>query len=94
VEKTASSASRVNWLHDRQFGYQTANVQKNDYEPGGASPWGARKVTIKRKSNKGTIGVGTQWDKCVYDGFEMCFTATADPDTKLFDPQGFEVKIE
>ena len=57
-------------------------------------PWGARKVTIKRKSNKGTIGMGSQWGKFVYDGLEMVFTTKADPKTKKVDPQGFDVKIE
>lgn len=59
-------------------------------------PWGARKITIKRKSNKGSIGMGTQWNKCLYDGIEMCFTAKPDPTAKIkkIDPQGFDMKIE
>ena len=59
-------------------------------------PWGTRRVTIKRTSHRGSIGMGTQWNRCVYDGLEMCFTAKPDPYSKIkrIDPQGFEVKIE
>ena len=58
-------------------------------------PWGALKITIKRKAGKGSINVAEgQWNRCPYDGIGMVFATKADPKTKKLDPEGFEVKID
>ncbi len=57
-------------------------------------PWGSRKITIKRKSGKGSINLGAEWNKMPYDGLEFCFGTKADPKTKKLDAQGFELKVD
>jgi hypothetical protein len=57
-------------------------------------PWGSRKITIKRKSGKGSINYGGEWNKMPYDGLEFAFGTRADPKTKKLDVQGFELKVE
>jgi len=57
-------------------------------------PWGSRKITIKRKSGKGSVNYGGEWNKMPYDGLEFCFGTRADPKTKKLDAQGFELKVE
>ena len=57
-------------------------------------PWGARKISIKRKSGKGVIKYGGMWNMMPYDGLEFFFGTVADPKTKKLDIQGFKIKID
>ena len=57
-------------------------------------PWGNRKITIKRKSGKGSINYGGMWNKMPYDGLEFAFCTKADDKTQKLDAQGFELKVD
>lgn len=57
-------------------------------------PWGAHKVIIKRKNNKGNLQLGVNGDPSPYSGLEMIFAAQPDPKTKKIEGAGLEIKIE
>lgn len=75
------------------YGAKVENISVGDSVEN-QGPWGSRKITIKRKSGKGSVNYGGEWNKMPYDGLEFCFGTRADPKTKKLEAQGFELKIE
>ncbi|TAN37826.1 MAG: hypothetical protein EPN23_04745 [Verrucomicrobia bacterium] len=58
-------------------------------------PWGARKVTVKRKGSKGNLVFGFRgFEPSPYAGLEFQYMVNADPKTKKVDSAGLEIKIE
>lgn len=57
-------------------------------------PWGERKVTFKRKSDRDAIIFDGDWNRPAYEGWEFGLLKIPDGKTKRYDIHGFEIKIE
>jgi hypothetical protein len=56
-------------------------------------PWGAHKVTLKRKGNKGNLTWGV-YASCPYEGLEMVFVPQCNAGSKKIETHGLEIKID